>query len=52
MRDFWNSYDNTFEVFSKTFYNLVLKANNKPKGMKNYSYMVALVVKYFEDREF
>ncbi|MFT7072433.1 DUF3810 domain-containing protein [Patiriisocius sp. Uisw_017] len=52
MRDFWNSYDNPFEVFSKTFYNLFLKANNQPKGMKTYSYMVALVVNYFEDREF
>ncbi len=50
MREFWDSYDNPFEVFSKGFYNLFLKANNQPKGIKTYSYMVALVVNYFEDK--
>ncbi|WP_151673063.1 DUF3810 domain-containing protein [Patiriisocius marinus] len=50
MREFWNSYDNPFEEFSKGFYNLFLKANNQPKGIKTYSYMVALVVNHFEDK--
>jgi hypothetical protein len=51
MRDFWDSYDNPFEVLSKAFYNLFLKANNQPKGIKTYSYMVALMVNYFDDKD-
>lgn len=50
MREFWDSYNNPFEDFSKGFYNLFLKANNQPKGIKTYSYMVALVVNYFEGK--
>jgi hypothetical protein len=49
MRDFWTSYENPFEVFSKYFYNGFLKANNQSKGIMSYSYMVALVVNYFDD---
>lgn len=52
MRDFWDSYDNPFEEFSKGFYNIFLKANNQSKGLMSYSYMVALVVNYFEDKPF
>lgn len=52
MRDFWDSYDNPFEEFSKGFYNMFLKANNQSKGLMSYSYMVALVVNYFEDKPF
>ncbi|UAB81129.1 DUF3810 domain-containing protein [Marixanthomonas sp. SCSIO 43207] len=50
MRDFWSSYENPFEVFSKHFYNYFLKANNQSKGIMSYNYMVALVVNYFEDK--
>ena len=52
MRDFWSSYENPFEVFSKHFYNYFLKANNQSKGIMSYNYMVALVVNYFEDKPF
>ncbi|MAN59382.1 MAG: amino acid permease [Flavobacteriaceae bacterium] len=52
MREFWTSYENPFEVFSKHFYNYFLKANNQSKGIMSYSYMVALVVNYFEERPF
>ncbi|GEQ86070.1 hypothetical protein ULMS_15780 [Patiriisocius marinistellae] len=52
MREFWDSYNSPFEDFSKNFYNLFLKANNQPQGIATYSYMVALVVNYFEDKEF
>lgn len=48
MREFWASYENPFEVFSKYFYNGFLKANNQAGGIESYSYMVALVVNYFE----
>jgi len=38
------------EELSKAWYNLFLKANNQPKGIKTYSYMVALMVNYFDNR--
>ncbi|MGO3182190.1 MAG: DUF3810 domain-containing protein [Aequorivita sp.] len=50
MRDFWNSYDNPFETFSKAFWDNFLKANNQSGGIMSYNYMVALVVNYFEDK--
>jgi hypothetical protein len=50
MREFWSAYQNPFEVISKTFWDQFLKANNQSKGIMSYSYMVALVVNYFEDR--
>ena len=49
MRDFWKSYKNPFENLSKAFWDQFLKANNQSKGIMSYSYMVALVVNYFED---
>ena len=49
MRDFWESYKNPFENFSKAFWDQFLKANNQSKGIMSYSYMVALVVNYFEE---
>ena len=49
MSAFWASYENPFEILSKNFYNIFLKANNQSKGIKSYSYMVALVVNYFEN---
>ncbi|MCW5521019.1 DUF3810 domain-containing protein [Aureitalea sp. L0-47] len=52
MRDFWLSYENPFENISKGFWDQFLKANNQSKGIMSYSYMVALVVNYFEDRRF
>ena len=50
MREFWSSYENPFEDISKAFWDQFLKANNQSKGIMSYSYMVALVVNYFEDR--
>ncbi|MAO08154.1 MAG: amino acid permease [Alteromonas sp.] len=50
MREFWQSYQNPFEDFSKAFWDQFLKANNQSQGIKSYSYMVALVVNYFEDK--
>ncbi|RMA58608.1 DUF3810 domain-containing protein [Ulvibacter antarcticus] len=52
MRDFWASYQNPFETFSKLFWDQFLKANNQSQGIMSYSYMVALVVNHFEDKEF
>jgi hypothetical protein len=50
MRDFWDSYENPFETFSKIFWDNFLKANNQSRGIMSYDYMVALVVNYFEDK--
>ena len=50
MEDFWGSYENPFETFSKIFWDNFLKANNQTDGIKSYNYMVALVVNYFEDK--
>ena len=52
MRDFWAQYENPFEEFSKGFWDQFLKANNQSRGIMSYSYMVALVVNYFEDKPF
>jgi len=51
MRDFWESYENPIENLSKFFYDGYLQANNVSGGIKSYSYMVALVINYFEDKE-
>ena len=48
MRDFWASYQNPFERFSKHFWDQFLKANNQSRGIMSYSYMVALAVNYFD----
>lgn len=52
MRDFWKRYQNPFETISKLFWDQFLKANNQSKGIMSYSYMVALVVNYYEDKPF
>jgi hypothetical protein len=50
MRDFWESYQNPFENFSKMFWDTFLKANNQSRGIMSYDYMVALVVNYYEGK--
>ena len=47
-QDFWNGYQNPLEPLFKMSYNSFLKANNQDKGMQSYSYVVALLVNYFE----
>lgn len=47
-QDFWNSFQNPLEPLFKVSYNSYLKANNQKDGMKSYSYVVALLVNYFE----
>ncbi|RZS93248.1 DUF3810 domain-containing protein [Aquimarina brevivitae] len=51
VNDFWLSYENPLEPLFKSTYNSYLKANNQPEGMETYSYVVALLVNYFKDRE-
>jgi hypothetical protein len=47
-RDFWVTYENPLEPIFKITYSSYLKANQQSKGMESYSYVVALLVNYFE----
>ena len=48
---FWMAYENPLEpIFEKTF-DSFLKANNQSAGMKSYSYVVALLVNYYDDKD-
>jgi len=46
---FWQQHINPFEPIFKATYNRYLIANNQSEGMKSYSYVVALLVNYFDD---
>ncbi|OIQ29662.1 MAG: amino acid permease [Bacteroidetes bacterium MedPE-SWsnd-G2] len=50
VRNFWDSYQNPIEPLFKTTYNSYLEANNQAGGIESYSYVVALLVNYFEKR--
>lgn len=52
VRDFWDSYQNSTEPLFKSTYDTFLKANNQIDGMESYSYVVALLVNYFENNTF
>ncbi|MBT8295331.1 MAG: DUF3810 domain-containing protein, partial [Gramella sp.] len=47
--EFWLEHQNPFEPIFKATYNRYLIANNQTDGMKSYSYVVALLVNYFDD---
>ena len=48
---FWMAYENPFEPIFKNTFDRFLKANNQSAGIKSYSYVVALLVNYYGDRE-
>ena len=50
MRKFWDGYENPAEPLFKITYSSYLKANKQDKGMESYSYVVALLVNYFETK--
>tara|TARA_R110002072_G_scaffold274791_1_gene435731 strand:- start:21521 stop:22588 length:1068 start_codon:yes stop_codon:yes gene_type:complete len=50
VREFWQSYEGPLEFISKTFFDGFLKANNQEKGIQSYSYMVALLVNYHQEK--
>ena len=45
---FWQQYKNPFEPIIKKGYNVYLKANKQDKGIDSYSYVVDLLISYFE----
>lgn len=47
--EFWLKHQNPFEPIFKATYNRYLIVNNQADGMKSYSYVVALLVNYFDD---
>ncbi|MBJ7879316.1 DUF3810 domain-containing protein [Gelidibacter salicanalis] len=49
-RLFWQSYENVSETFFKNTYSGFLMANNQKGGIESYSYIVALLVNYFDKR--
>jgi len=51
VREFWILHQNPFEFIFQFTYSGFLKANNQQGGMKSYSYVVALLVNYFDDVE-
>lgn len=51
VRDFWVLHQNPFEPLFQFTYSGFLKANNQREGMKSYSYVVALLVNYYDDVE-
>lgn len=48
MRAFWQSYENVSETFFKHTYSRFLRVNNQKGGIESYSYIVALLVNYFD----
>ncbi|MGZ0016561.1 DUF3810 domain-containing protein [Yeosuana sp. AK3] len=50
MRTFWEGYENPAEPLFKKTYSSYLKANKQDKGMESYSYVVALLVNYFDTK--
>ncbi|MCF7561421.1 DUF3810 domain-containing protein [Sabulilitoribacter multivorans] len=50
VRLFWEAHQNPIEPFFKIFYGNFLKANKQSKGMESYSYVVALLANYFDEK--
>ncbi len=50
VRQFWMRYKNPIEPFFEKTFDTFLKANNQSAGMKSYSYVVALLVNYYENK--
>ncbi|MCB4798790.1 DUF3810 domain-containing protein [Neotamlana laminarinivorans] len=49
-RLFWEAHQNPAEPYFKQFYSGFLKANKQSKGMESYSYVVALLTNYFNEK--
>ncbi len=53
VEEFWLEHQNPLEPLFQATYNQYLIANNQAEGMKSYSYVVALLVNYFDkERKF
>jgi hypothetical protein len=45
-QEFWQSYQNSIEPYSKKAFDLFLKANKQSDGIKSYSLMVGMLINY------
>lgn len=50
VREFWDGHKNPIEPLFQNTYNTFLVANNQKGGMKSYSYVVALLVNYLQNK--
>ena len=44
--DFWQSYQNAIEPYTKRMYDLFLKVNKQKEGIKSYNLMVGMLINY------
>ncbi|MFO7744393.1 MAG: DUF3810 domain-containing protein [Psychroflexus sp.] len=51
VQEFWQAYTGPVELIMETVYGNYLKANNQPQGMESYSYVVALLVNYYQQKQ-
>ncbi|WBL24560.1 DUF3810 domain-containing protein [Zunongwangia sp. HGR-M22] len=51
VESFWLQHENPLEPLFQAFYNRFLIVNNQQDGLRSYSYVVALLVNYYEDVE-
>ncbi|MOA52104.1 hypothetical protein D3C78_1753410 [compost metagenome] len=49
-RQFWRKYENAIEPYFEWYYDLFLKSNNQPKGIRSYNEFVNLLVGYYEKK--
>ena len=52
VRTFWEEYQNPLEPLFKATYSAYLQSNSQTGGIDSYSYVVALLVNYFETHSF
>ncbi len=50
--EFWNSYQNPFEVYFKQIFNQFLKVNKQPEGIKSYNKMVGMLINFNQQHLF
>ncbi len=50
--EFWNSYQNPFEIYFKQIFNQFLKVNKQPEGIKSYNKMVGMLINYNQQHPF
>lgn len=48
-QDFWLGYQNPFKPYFEKTFDTFLKANSQSKGIESYSYVVALLVNYYDN---
>lgn len=51
-QEFWNSYQNPFEIYFKQIFNQFLKVNKQPEGIKSYNRMVGMLINYNQQHPF